>query len=862
MTGSLAIDVGGSTDGLQAAMIQAAQVSDREMQRVKKAVEYATTALREIEKQQRLAASSASEHEKAANALAKYAPQAKAATISVGQLNNALRQTPAQITDIATQLAGGQSPFLIMIQQGGQLRDMFGGFGNMFRGLASFITPAALGVGAVAAAVGTLAYAYAKGAEEQANFTKALRLTGNWAGQTSGSFDAMAKSVAKNGDVTIGTAREINQALVQSGQFGPKLIEPTALAIAKLQQVSGDATADIVKDFARQSDGVAKWALEHNKQYHFLTAAQYDYIKQLDEQGKTEQAQLLVSQALYLHLGGTAPERLGLLENAWDRVKKAISEAWDAAKGFGREKTVDDQIESLKRAIDANKRAAAVARENGRGAGMLGGDYAGAAARHDAMAEAQALELVRLQEQKIREEAAARTMANRQAYEEQKIRAKDYVDKLAEEAKGTSIATKKIAEYREQVEKLRGTQNAVSPEQQKAVEASLRKKYDPESVKRDDKLANALQAENKSLDERIAGLQSEILTFREYGRAVNESAEKVVKLRLAQGDLKGASATQAAEMLAKARALDVLTATKAAEQAAAAYKKQVDAATISIDKEVASIDSQAKLIGASTLQRMEAADAIKVQAEAERLLSQNVGKEAEVTQWAAEQVKKLREARERDYEAGRKFTTGVSNAWAKYQEDATNSAKFAENYVTGSLSKMEDALTNFVTTGKLSFKDLFKFMADEFIRNQIRMQIAKGGSSLASLLGSSSTLSSMFSSNSGAATTTANSLPGDSLDNLINITNGYGTVPGHANGLDYVPYDNYLARLHEGERVLTKQEARAVTSPGTGTVHMPITLYVGSNVSRSEVMAGIQIGMDSVKAQILSSMKHNGVFAR
>lgn len=34
------------------------------------------------------------------------------------------------------------------------------------------------------------------------------------------------------------------------------------------------------------------------------------------------------------------------------------------------------------------------------------------------------------------------------------------------------------------------------------------------------------------------------------------------------------------------------------------------------------------------------------------------------------------------------------------------------------------------------------------------------------------------------------------------------SLPGHAEGLDYVPYDNYAARLHEGEAVLTREEAQ------------------------------------------------------
>lgn len=37
-------------------------------------------------------------------------------------------------------------------------------------------------------------------------------------------------------------------------------------------------------------------------------------------------------------------------------------------------------------------------------------------------------------------------------------------------------------------------------------------------------------------------------------------------------------------------------------------------------------------------------------------------------------------------------------------------------------------------------------------------------------------------------------------------------LPGHKDGLDYVPYDNYVARLHKGERVLTAEENKRYTN--------------------------------------------------
>ncbi|EEQ1514786.1 phage tail tape measure protein, partial [Escherichia coli] len=52
----------------------------------------------------------------AEQSLSRQALAAQKAGISVGQYKAAMRTLPAQFTDIVTQLAGGQNPFLIMLQ--------------------------------------------------------------------------------------------------------------------------------------------------------------------------------------------------------------------------------------------------------------------------------------------------------------------------------------------------------------------------------------------------------------------------------------------------------------------------------------------------------------------------------------------------------------------------------------------------------------------------------------------------------------------------------------------------------------------------------------------------------------------------
>lgn len=50
--------------------------------------------------------------------------------ISARQTEQALRQLPMQVTDFFTSIAGGQNVFLAFLQQGGQIKDSFGGIGN------------------------------------------------------------------------------------------------------------------------------------------------------------------------------------------------------------------------------------------------------------------------------------------------------------------------------------------------------------------------------------------------------------------------------------------------------------------------------------------------------------------------------------------------------------------------------------------------------------------------------------------------------------------------------------------------------------------------------------------------------------
>lgn len=67
----------------------------------------------------------------------------------------------------------------------------------------------------------------------------------------------------------------------------------------------------------------------------------------------------------------------------------------------------------------------------------------------------------------------------------------------------------------------------------------------------------------------------------------------------------------------------------------------------------------------------------------------------------------------------------------------------------------------------------------------------------------------------------------------------------HANGLDYVPYDGYLASLHRGERVLTASEAT-----GSNTMNHTGTIRVEGVNNKGDLSAVVDIVIDQLRREV------------
>ena len=280
---------------------------------------------------------------------------------SAAQTAFAMRMIPAQMTDIIVGLSTGQSPFMVLMQQGGQLKDMFGGIGPAIKGVGGYVLGLINPVTLAAAAVGVLGLAYYKGSQEQDEFYKSLTLSGNLVGKTTGQLAEMAARVSVVANSTTGvTAATLNQ-IVSSGKVAAESLERVTTAVVEISEATGIATEKLVGDFNDIAADPVAAITKLNDQYHFLTLATYNQIKALQDEGNQQDAARVASDAYANAMQQRANDihqNLGILERAWDSLAKTAKGAWDAMLDIGREQTGTERISQIRKELDWIDKAA------------------------------------------------------------------------------------------------------------------------------------------------------------------------------------------------------------------------------------------------------------------------------------------------------------------------------------------------------------------------------------------------------------------------------------------------------------------------------------------------------------------------
>ncbi|QPS78594.1 phage tail length tape measure family protein [Delftia lacustris] len=339
--------------------------------------------------------------------------------VSAAQTAAAMRMVPAQFTDIVVSLQSGQAPLTVLLQQGGQLKDMFGGAGAAARGMAGYVVGLVNPFTVAAAAVGTLGVAYYQGSKESDAFRKALVLSGNQAGTTVDELNAMARAIASTSGTQGAAAAGLAEMARYSKVASDQLKDFTAIAL-QWEKTTGQAVSETAKQFADLAKDPLQASLALNEEMNHLTASVYDQIKALDKQGKTAEAAAVAQKAYADAMSSRRAEmvqNLGYIEAGWNKVKNAAKKAWDAILDIGREGTAEQKLASVQSDLQAAERQLANAER-----AAFGGSRASKAEEDRRRA---AVEDLRAQEKGLRDGIAA---GQKKAAEQ--VASKDYVDAM------------------------------------------------------------------------------------------------------------------------------------------------------------------------------------------------------------------------------------------------------------------------------------------------------------------------------------------------------------------------------------------------------------------------------------------------
>lgn len=742
------------------------------------------------------------------DALGESAASMNKAGMSAKAYQAALRGVPAQFTDIAVSLQGGQAPLTVLLQQGGQLKDMFGGIGPAAKALGGYVLGLVNPFTVAAAAAGALGVAYYRGSEQSDALRNSLIMTGNF----SKASEAQLISLAESADQVTGTFGQAAGALAQLTDAGVnttgnlKLITTTAV---EMQRVTGKAVEDTVTEFIKLGKDPVAGIVELDEKYRFLTASVYAQIKALADQGNAVGAADLAERTYADAMGQRTSkirENLGSIERGWLNIKDATNEVIDAFDSIGRKSAESEEkaITRIQQKIAYLQSTLGTEIEDNDAKDKIAALQAELKQRQDIQKTAAATLEEEEKRSRIQQEGRKGLQDLDTAYKSSMTQTQRLNKELSDldKAKAKAVAAgafnaaaeAKYAQSRKNIEKeiadikeREAKKNAPKNVNRGVAEAEntfsrLYAQYDPAS-----QAARALTKEQQQLD--LAFKKGKI-SQEEYGKALAQaSTNYAAAIKGAQGltqaeqyraQMERKLATERMEYAARADAVGMGQKDAARMQERLQLEQETNNRILQLQTELANAQ------GEKQRQDLQAQIDLEREYLGKRIAAQQEG-------WA-----QLDQAQS-------SWSAGARGAFQDYVDSARDVAGQSRSFFTNAFSSMEDAMANFAISGKLSFSDFTKSILADMARIATR-QAATG--IFASIAGSA--IGSWF---GGGANGLASGSAGEVSSRLGASAAGYSPKFGFATGGYTGDGGKFEPKgvVHGGEFVVRKE---VVSQPG------------------------------------------------
>lgn len=649
-------------------------------------------------------------------ALSRQEAAARRAGISVGQYSAAMRTLPAQFTDIATQLAGGQSPFLILLQQGGQIKDQFGsvqgalsGVGEYIRSMAGMINPTTIALGGLIGTIGLLAAAAYNSSEQFEQVARSVIMMGGAGFSSMQQLNQAAEEVAGKTNTSISSTVDTLVTLNDTGKYTASQMKQVATTITLMGKAGNDTKAAI-SDFGKIVSDPVKGLASLNEQYGFVDEAMIKHIIQLRKQ-KGEQA--AVTEAIELFAGvmakraeetNKATDNIG---QTWENLKKSASDTFGdigiTVRAWGNQ--IIDIFELVKSSIkDLFLNITSLdAKFTSTIAGWADKIPGGGALANFLGMDVEAMK-------KAGAEADKEIEANKKRYNElwKRVTAPNAQANYEAEARGSNVKGDggTSRESRDAVSKL-------------AQDSAKKTKEAKVTLDAGDRTLENYRAQARTLTETLETLRQ---TGETHAKNTEFSKQQSHFAELDEAAKTRALTAQEKSLLSSREA--ILNAAKVVDQ----KNKEVEAQQ--------KINGLAKQANKYVTQMSEKTDALRDSAGLSSRQTQRMMEEAQLRQGWLNGGGKLDDAGyKKELAALRKYyaeedklrgdwKAGAVSGWNEYLDAATNTYDAVKNVASSTLTGLSDMLTELMTTGTASVKEFGKSMLKMILDVTNRLMVA------------------------------------------------------------------------------------------------------------------------------------------